>query len=82
MVKMRISYGSKREPCKIIFTIDDGECRKPRFRNCEVCIGYDVRTGEWHGDELNDQGYIELKPDEIKWFVDRYALEEAVKSRM
>ena len=79
LLKTHKCYDDKNRLCKIIFDINR-DCSNGILNfTHETCIGYDIRTDQWHGDEINADGWVTLDEDEIADIVEKYDLELLVK---
>ena len=72
------SHDSAGKVCKIVFTIDESETRGILHFTHEKCVGYDLRTKKWSGDEINSDGWVTLYPEELENVVKKYDLDTKV----
>lgn len=80
LLKTHKCYDDKDHLCKIVFNIDRDRSNGVLNFAHETCIGYDIRTGQWHGDEINADGWVTLSDKEISEIVEKYDLELLVKA--
>lgn len=76
------SHDSSGKICKIVFTIDESETRGILHFTHELCVGYDLRTKKWSGDEINSDGWVTLYSDELESIISKYDLDNKVKEVM
>lgn len=72
------SHDSSGKVCKIVFTIDESEAHGILHFTHEKCVGYDLRTEKWSGDEIDSDGWVTLYPDELENVIKKYDLDAKV----